>query len=368
MASTQRWRVSDAMWRAVEFIISRAGHSHDIMTDKGCRDNIRRRMDTKKLADLRRIDKIFMPEASRQREKAGFTDENSPAIRFVHYTSADAAIKIIQSKRMWMRNTMCMADYSEVLHGFHLTNSFFLNSENNKAFIAALDNTYPEVAKDALFAFSHWWAGQRTETYITSISEHDDSEDQHGRLSMWRAYGGDAARVALVFRLPYATEGSMNLNLLFSPVAYLTEAETHEVFREVIKNLIENVDFLRSVGKQAVVDVAFYMLLAGVICLKHEGFREEREWRAIHVPMVRPSPLMKSSVETVAGVPQTIYHIPLDASCDPAVADLDIGKILDRVIIGPTQYPLAMQRAFRTKLMEAGCSSEVVMSKIPLRT
>jgi hypothetical protein len=77
---------------------------------------------------------------------------------------------------------------------------------------------------------------------------------------------------------------------------------------------------------------------------------------------------MKSCVETVGGVPQTVYQIPLDASCDPAVADLDIGKILDRVIIGPTQYPLAMQKAFQTKLMEAGCSANVVMSKIPLRT
>jgi hypothetical protein len=261
-----------------------------------------------------------------------------------------------------------MADYSEVQHGFHLMNSFFLDPENNKSFIAALDNCHPEVSKDAFLAFSHWWDRNRFETYITSISEHDDSEDEHGRLSMWRAFGGNAARVALVFRLPYATDGSMNLNLLFSPVAYLTEAETHEVIREVIQNLVENVDFLRSVDRQRVVNITFYMLLAGVVCLKHEGFREEREWRAIHIPMVRSSPLMKSSVETVAGIPQTVYHIPLDASCDQAVKDLDMGKILDRVIIGPTQYPLAMQRAFQIKLMESGCSAPVVMSKIPLRS
>jgi hypothetical protein len=66
---------------------------------------------------------------------------------------------------------MCMADYSEVQHGFHLMNSFFLNPENNKSFIAALDNCHPEVSKDALLAFPHWWDRQRFETYITSISE-----------------------------------------------------------------------------------------------------------------------------------------------------------------------------------------------------
>lgn len=319
-------------------------------------------------AAQRRIEKIFMPEAVRQREKAGFADEKSLAIRFVHYTSAEAAIKIIQSKRMWMRNAMCMADYSEVQHGFALMNSFFLNPENNTAFIAALDYCHPGVSKDALLAFSHWWDRNRFETYITSISEHDDSEDEHGRLSMWRAFGGNAARVALVFRLPYAAEGSMNLNLLFSPVSYLTETQTHEVIREVIKNLVENVDFLRSVERQTILTMTFYMLLAGVVCLKHEGFREEREWRAIYLPMIRSSPLMKSSVETIGGVPQTVHHIPLDASYDRAVEDLDMAKVLDRVIIGPTQYPLAMQKAFQTKLMEAGCSATVVMSKIPLRT
>jgi len=315
-----------------------------------------------------RLERIFMPDAMRQRAKAGFTDENSAPMRFVHYTSADAAIKIIQSKRLWMRNTMCMADYSEVLHGFALMNSFFLNPDNNTSFVAALDKSHSEVSKNALLAFSHWWDRQRTETYVTSISEHDDREDQHGRLSMWRAFGGSAARVALVFKIPYATKGSLKLNLLFSPVSYLTESETHEVIREVIKNLNDNVEFLKSIDRQTVIGMVFYMLLAGVVCLKHEGFREEREWRAIYVPMIRSSPLMRSSVETVGGVPQTVYHIPLDASFDRAVEDLDLAKILDRVIIGPTQYPLAMQRAFQTKLGEAGSLAPVVMSQIPLRT
>jgi hypothetical protein len=95
---------------------------------------------------------------------------------------------------------------------------------------------------------------------------------------------------------------------------------------------------------------------------------EEREWRAIYTPMIRSSPLMKSSVETIGGVPRTVYHMPLDASFDLAVEDLDFAKILDRVIIGPTPYPLAMQRAFQTKLGEARSLAAVVMSKIPLRT
>ena len=40
--------------------------------------------------------------------------------RFVHYTSADNALKIIRTKRLWMRNTTCMADYREVEHGYQI--------------------------------------------------------------------------------------------------------------------------------------------------------------------------------------------------------------------------------------------------------
>src|ERR1035438_5196798 len=54
------------------------------------------------------LESIFMPQAKRQRDEAyaklretGSTDGQ---LRFVHYTSAEAALKIIHSKRLWMRN------------------------------------------------------------------------------------------------------------------------------------------------------------------------------------------------------------------------------------------------------------------------
>jgi hypothetical protein len=66
-----------------------------------------------------RLEGIFMPYARRQRD--GLYDSGAkPAARFVHYTSAEAALKIIESKRVWMRNTTCMADYREVQHGFEM--------------------------------------------------------------------------------------------------------------------------------------------------------------------------------------------------------------------------------------------------------
>jgi hypothetical protein len=53
------------------------------------------------------------------------------------------------------------------------------------------------------------------------------------------------------------------------------------------------------------------------------------------------------------------------------VDGLEIPAILDRVIIGPTQYPIPMVTAFTDALRKAGVpnpESRVFLSNIPLRT
>jgi hypothetical protein len=293
-----------------------------------------------------RLEGIFMPYARRQRD--GLYDSGAkPAARFVHYTSAEAALKIIESKRVWMRNTTCMADYREVQHGFEMFERFFSDEKRNKEFYAALDAVSPNIAAEAIYLFNQWWNNIRFNTYITSISEHDDREDLHGRLSMWRAFGGTTARVALVLRLPWFSGGGAEaLNLMFSPVAYLREEEAQAVMADVIGNVRANVDFLRSVERALVVNAVFNMLSAGVTCLKHEGFLEEREWRVIYAPHRSPSPLMESSIEVVGGIPQIIYKLPLDREKSDVLADLDLARLFDRVIIGPSQFSWPMYEAF----------------------
>jgi Protein of unknown function (DUF2971) len=245
-----------------------------------------------------RLEGIFMPHSRKQR-----ADSYSKSKRFVHYTSADNALKIIKTKRLWMRSTTCMADYSEVEHGYQMLVSFFSDEKKRKLFGDVLDICAPGAAMEALTLFDQWWAHIRTNSYVASISEHEDGEDWHGRLSMWRAFGGTLARVALVFRVPEYSGGAEQLNIMFGPVAYMNEKEVHETLSTVIENISANENFLRTLDKQVVVANIFQMLLFGVTCLKHEGFKEEREWRAIYVPKFARSPLMISSTEVVGGHP-----------------------------------------------------------------
>jgi hypothetical protein len=208
-------------------------------------------------------------------------------------------------------------------------------------------------------------------TYITSISEHDAKEDLHGRLSMWRAFGGNTARVALVFDLPWYSEAAQALNLFFSPVAYLAEREAHDAIHETIKNIGAHCDFLRSLDRQLIVGIVFNMLVAGTACVKHEGFREEREWRAIYFPNMMPSPFIQPATEVIGGVPQIIYKLPLDVAVAPILADLDLSRMFYRLIVGPSPYPWSMYQAFVGALKDANipdADKRVFISRIPIRS
>jgi hypothetical protein len=313
-----------------------------------------------------RLEGIFMPYARAQRD----VFLRDPDARFVHYTSAESAIKIIKSKRIWMRNTNCMADYREVQHGFDILNSFFSNEANRKAFIDTLDTCAPGAAIEAIDVFQKTWGDIRFDIYITCVSEHDKNEDLHGRLSMWRAASGNAVRVGMVFKIPKFSQASLALNLLFSPVAYLSEESAHKVVADVIANVAKDRELLSGLDRSHIVTQIFMMLLAGVVCLKHEGFHEAREWRAIYAPNRWPSQFMESSTEVIVGVPQIVYKIPLDATVSESLADLDLSSILERLIVGPSPYPWPIYEAFVAELNKLGiedAQNRVRVSGIPIR-
>lgn len=162
------------------------------------------------------------------------------------------------------------------------------------------------------------------------------------------------------------------MNVIFSPVAYFRDEEVEAEIRAVIDHINQHADFVHSIDRAQVISTVFSMLAAAVVCLKHEGFREEREWRLIYGPKRNPSPVMEAESETriIGAVPQLIYKMPLDAPVAPEVAGLDVARIFDRLIIGPSQYSLAVHQAFTGALTKAGVAdagARVMFSGIPIR-
>ena len=324
-----------------------------------------------------RLANIIMPRFMKQTRELFQRTPGQTHGRLVHYTTAEAALNIIRTKRFWMRNTNCMSDFSEVQHGFDILNSFFSNKATKESFTEALDDCVPGVAAEAITRFNNSWRDIRLNSYIACLSEHQDSEDLNGRLSMWRAFGGTATRVGIVLSLPFSSLSTLPLKIIFSSVAYLSESAAHRDLEEVIGNVRANRDDLRMIGRDVLVELVFLTFLFRVVCVKHEGFHEEREWRAIYAPMLGPyasalgpSRLMESSTEVVSGVPQVVYKVPLDASVSDQVADLDFTQIFDHLIIGPTSYPWPIYSAFVDELTKAGLANaagRVRVSEIPIR-
>ena len=183
---------------------------------------------------------IFMPLAKKQMD-AHYNRPSSGAMaddaRFVHYTSAEAALSIINSKRMWMRNARSMADYSEMQHGFSILNKFF-SHEAKAAFTNALDECFPGLAAAAFGLFNQHW----TACDSTPIS-HPFQSIWLRKILMGGSLCGELSAAVLralqLFSICRGLSFSTALNLMFSPLAYLTEEEAHATIHQVIANIRE---------------------------------------------------------------------------------------------------------------------------------
>ena len=68
---------------------------------------------------------------------------------------------------------------------------------------------------------------------------------------------------------------------------------------------------------------------------------------------------------------QSVYKLPLDKALDPVLDDLDFAKLFDRLIIGPSPYPMAMFDAYMEALSNAGvaeANKKIFISGIPIRS
>jgi hypothetical protein len=311
---------------------------------------------------------IFLPYARGGIERL-YPRRQADTACFAHYTSAEAASKIIQTKQVWMRNTSVMNDYREVWHGLDCVKNAW--GRHGPALTSALNDISKDMGSEAESLFNSWVENILNRTYIASLSEHDESENLHGRLSMWRAFGSlSTPRGAVILRLPWFTDAVQELKVMLSPVAYFNDKQVDSQLARIVDNARLQSDFLKGLDRRWIINAVFNMLSFAVTSIKHEGFKEEREWRLLYWPDRLPSPDMQESILTIAGVPQRVYNFPI-GSAKPALAGIQFSAIFERLIVGPSQFSLAICDAFIEQLKVAGipdAASRVVASNIPIRS
>jgi hypothetical protein len=314
-------------------------------------------------AEQLQIARIFFPRALRA--QADVATKNR---RFAHYTSAEVAFSILTKGEVWMRNAQVMNDFSEIEYGMARLDTAYSGAPG-KEFKALLEGMFPNICAEIENQFNGWLPHFRSETYITCVSEHLDDEDLTGRLSMWRAYGGTSGVAIVVNNTPFL--GATNvLGAYSSPVEYLRQPEFDRAFSEVVASIDAARSVVSAMSREDVVANVFHMFRYAVLCTKHPGFAEEREWRVIHAPTLHGPGKVFHAYETVNGVPQSVYKIPLTDWPDDGLVGLAIPSFLNRLIIGPTQLPGTLYATFHKVLAAAGVADvekKLGVSDIPLR-
>ncbi len=289
-------------------------------------------------------------------------------LRFVHYCGADAAMSMLSTRQVWMRNATCMNDFSEIEHGLNCLISAY-DAEEGENFRTFIDSIHPGISKELQNLFNSWVNDFRTGTYIACISEHDDDEDQNGRLSMWRAYGNGSG-IAIVLNNTAFLSDSDALRAYSSPVMYADVSGFKSQFLRVVDSMRINHAFLKEVPRKVLFNNLFHMLRFAVLCTKHPGFSEEKEWRVIYSPKFDNSPYLTQDLVSVRGVPQHVFRIPLQNIPSENFYGASVDELVDRIIIGPTQYGSAIKAAFTSLLEQCGtqdAANRVWISQIPLR-
>lgn len=292
--------------------------------------------------------------------------------RFSHYTSAYVATEIIEKNEVWLRNALVMNDFSEVQHGLYCLSEAWKDQDFGGRLRTILDGLKPGLSDELAKGFDERKNDRSAQSYLVSISEHGNGtidEDKYGRLSMWRAYGGEN-NVAFVFKnTPFLSESSA-LMAFTSPVLYADTARFKVEFKRVVENLEAHLDLAKTIGPDLVRQVIENAFHFAALSTKHPGFAEEREWRVIYSPTMWHSDRIKCSVTSVGGIPQRIYKIPLENYLDEGFVGATLPDLLEEIIIGPTENAFAIYDALVLKLEAAGVpnpSEKVRRSEIPLR-
>jgi hypothetical protein len=311
-------------------------------------------------AETEQYSRIFQPELIEIYSEIAVQNK-----RFVYYTSADTAMKIIRNKELWFRNALVMNDFSEISYGLHLISRFF-SGEEGKRFRETVEDIFEGTIEKVNELFLAWEADWRLETYLACVSVHESKEDQRGRLSMWRAYG-DTALVVNNHPMMSVTD---LLGVYSVPVLYLSEGDLTNYLAQITNQMLIHRRYLLNNGQEKLVTYIHHMLFRIAIATKHPGFEEEKEWRLFYRPTERKSPAMEEEIVVLSGTPQKIFKLRLADEPENGLFGADISSLVDRVIIGPCEFPFVSQAAFAAVLGDAGvedAAKKVIVSDIPLR-
>jgi len=255
-----------------------------------------------------------------------------------HYTSPDAAHKIIESKEVWLTHIRYLNDSREYVDAIDVA-------------LHWLYEHCPEEWRAAGRWLLDWIESSRRGTmddhvYVASFSGREDD------LSQWRAYARTGG-FALGFSLDALRRLVSSLDYLeLQPCMYEPEAKLDRVaglFTHHIENAATRLGGLANVGRQASGDRAYHLAVMGVrteffrsfnltaALIKDAAFKAEDEWRLVTKPGFGNRPPTRFRATPSLLVPYISVSLGGDAAA------------LTAVTVGPCSHPELNEDAIRMR-------------------
>lgn len=289
-------------------------------------------------------------------ERLGLTD---PAVdasgapsRLFHYTTALGLLGIVQHSVLWATDARFLNDAEELEHAYELFADELPNIASpaedpahflheHRADFARIFDQYKDLVGRELSA-------RKFPVYVACFCESPDL------LSQWRAYGAEHA-YAIEFDRELLEKAIQNIagydrGKRLSQIVYGRAAAT-----SLLASAVRDIQADTNLGHLGV--HAHYMALnltATIAAIKHPGFSEEREWRAI-VALEREEP---AQVRFRASPHAILPYIEIPFGLEAIVG----------VRIGPGRHAELRRQGLQRLLRAVGSAAQVSASDVPLRT
>src|SRR5689334_20023304 len=102
----------------------------------------------------------------------------TPPKYFWHYTSSSAFLGILQNRKIWASNALCMNDLKEIKHATFIAKSVLANQSGDLSRRGLLRDDEPSLLEEMSKRVDNFMP----HVFVTSLSERENV------LSQWRAY------------------------------------------------------------------------------------------------------------------------------------------------------------------------------------
>lgn len=261
-----------------------------------------------------------------------------------HYTKVAVLESILRNNEIWFSHPLLMNDPEEVSFGLNTGAQLLFANDKIRAACGTVQRF--ELLKNTfVYWFNRFAKEDLPKTFVLCFSEHTPADDD-GLLSMWTRYADQQRGAAIVFDTAQVVprDGSF---LIIARVHYGTNQQRIEWIQTLLERCAD------IIANNAIPDdklavcsfFIFQRLKLFAIFTKHNGYREENEWRVVYMRDIGdsellnhmigywngprgPEPKLKFKLATIAGMPET--------------ENLSLSRLTDRIILGPLLPPLAV--------------------------